>query len=278
MKCAWSALLSVLPPAIRCEVDKLGREDLQELRLREGRPVELVARRGSFWLPHCVSGQDIAFVIHTASKYSPWAAATTAQGFITAPGGHRIGICGDVIVKEDRTCGIRNPTSLCIRVARDFPGIAAKAANIDGNILIIGAPGSGKTTLLRDLIRQKSNSGEFITVVDARGELFPTGMDAGRRTDILSGCSKEAGLDMALRTMGPSYIAIDEITADVDCKALMQCGWCGVNLLATAHAANLEDLRSRQVYKPLLETHLFDTVLILAKDKTWRAERMIQCR
>ncbi|MBQ8768064.1 MAG: Flp pilus assembly complex ATPase component TadA [Oscillospiraceae bacterium] len=277
MKCAWQELLAILPPAMRPEVDKLGREDAQELRLRLGRPVELVTHSGSRWLPRNISAQDISFVIQTASKYSPWAASTVSQGYITAPGGHRIGMCGDAVVKADKAVGIRTATSLCIRVARDFPGIAARALEISGNILVIGPPGSGKTTLLRDLIRQISNSGSSITVVDERGELFPAGFDQGRRTDVLSGCAKSQGLSMAMRTMGPSCIAVDEITAQSDCQALLQCGWCGVRLLATAHASNLNDLKSRPVYRPLLDTRLFDNVLVLRRDKTWYTERMMVC-
>jgi len=275
MKCAWQELLSILPPAMRSEVDKLGRENLQELRLRLGRPAELVTQNGSRWLPRMVSSQDIGFVVQTASKYSPWAAATVAQGFITAPGGHRIGICGEAVVKEDKTAGIRTATSLCIRVARDFPGIAARAAGIGGNILVIGPPGSGKTTLLRDLIRQISDSGFPVTAVDERSELFPAGFEQGRRTDVLTGCSKAQGLDMALRTMGPSYIAVDEITADTDCQALLQCSWCGVHLLASAHASSLNDLRSRPIYKPLWDARVFENILALRRDKTWYTERIM---
>lgn len=278
MKCAWNELLAILPLNLRQEVDRLGKDEAQELRLRLGQPPELVLSSGSKWLPHSITAQDIGFVIHTASKYSPWAAATTAKGYITAPGGHRIGICGEVIVKEDKTAGVRTPTSLCIRVARDFPGIGAKAAGVSGNILIIGAPGSGKTTLMRDLIRQISNSGRQITVVDERGELFPAGFDTGRRTDVLTGCSKAHGLDIALRTMGPSCIAVDEITADSDCKALTECGWCGVQVLATAHASSLHDLKSRSIYKALWDSKLFDNFLILRRDKTWYTERMIACQ
>ena len=277
MKCAWKELLAILPTAMRQEVDKYGKNELQELRLRLGRPPELVLHSGSRWLAQAVSIQDISFVVHTASKYSPWSAATMAKGYITAPGGHRIGICGEAVIKDGDMAGIRTATSLCIRVARDFPGIAGKASGIKGNILIIGPPGSGKTTLLRDLIRQISDSGSAITVVDERCELFPVGIEQGRRTDVVTGCSKVQGLDMALRTMGPSCIAVDEITAQSDCRALLECGWCGVRLLATAHASNLNDLKSRPVYKPLWDTQVFENILVMRRDKSWYTERMMVC-
>lgn len=280
MRCAWKELLGILPPWLRQNVDRQGKTDLQELRLRLGLPPELVTARGSFLLDRAVSGDDLHFCINTASRYSPWAAATAAQGYITAPGGHRIGLCGEASVRDGVMTGIRNPTSLCIRVARDLPGIGEKAAKLPGNLLILGRPGSGKTTLLRDLIRQLSDAGPgSVAVVDERGELFPvvtsgSCFPTGQRTDVLTGCGKGAGIDLALRTMGPSTIGVDEITAEGDCQALMRAGWCGVRLLATAHAASAEDLRSRPIYRKLLEVGLFDQLLIMQPDKSWRGEKM----
>ena len=277
MKCAWESLLSVLPPRLRLTVDKYGRDDGEELRLRAGRPAELVRHTEARNLETVTTLEDICFVINTASRYSPWAAATISRGYITAPGGHRIGICGDCVIKDGKVSGIRTATSLCIRIARDFEGVG-QGLPASGSLLILGPPGSGKTTLLRDLIR--SRSGKYpITVVDERGELFSTGktFDTGLRTDILTGCSKLQGIEMALRTMGPRCIAVDEITAQEDCTALMTAGWCGVELLATAHAGAIADFKRRPVYRPLWETGLFDRVVVMNRDKSWRMERMGIC-
>ena len=79
---------------------------------------------------------------------------------------------------------------------------------------------------------------------------------------------------MALRTLGPSYIAMDEITSESDCAALIRAGWCGVRLLATAHASDINDLFSRSVYRPLVNTGLFQTAVVLKPDKSWKLERM----
>ena len=39
MACNWQAFLNLVPPRLRGEVDKLGKEQLQELRLRlQGEP------------------------------------------------------------------------------------------------------------------------------------------------------------------------------------------------------------------------------------------------
>lgn len=273
MICAWEAFIKLLPPILREEVKEREKGTLQELRLRLGHAPEFVCSDGCRWGRHVVTETELSFVVNTASRYSPWSAATAAMGFITASGGHRIGLCGETVVKERAVCGVRCLTSLNIRIARDFPGIAAKVPVQDGNILILGPPGSGKTTLLRDLVRQISNR-ETVAVVDERGELFPKDFMSGRRVDVLTGCSKAQGIEMVLRTMGPSCIACDEITAQEDCQALLSAGWCGVRLVATAHAASNRDLKRRLVYRPLWETQLFDTAIVLHSDKSWRTERI----
>ena len=278
MKCAWHEFLSVLPSQMRAEVDNLGRENLEELHLRLDRPVELILGGQSHFLQMVAAPQDIQYVINTASRYSPWSASTTAQGYITAPGGHRIGICGDCVVMSGAVTGVRTATSLCMRVARAFPGIGNRAPRT-GSLLILGPPGVGKTTLLRELIRLRSDRGAAVSVVDERGELFPGGniFDPGRRTDILSGCSKAQGVQMALRTMSPKCIAVDEITAAEDCQARLSAGWCGVELLATAQATNCADLNRRNVYRPLAQSKLFEQAIVLGRDKSWHMERMELC-
>lgn len=273
MMCAWKELLSVLPQRIRRDVDNLGKESLEELRLRMGAPPELVTGKGSRWLPGNVTREELGFVVNAASRYSPWAASTVAQGYLTAPGGHRIGLCGEAVCRNGAFDGIREVSSLCIRVARDFPGVAERAGSITGSVLILGAPGWGKTTLLRDLIRQRGEQAQTC-VVDERGELFPAGFSRGKRVDVLTGCPKAEGILTVLRTMGPSAIGVDEITEEKDCWALLQAANCGVSLLATAHASSLQDIRRRRIYAPLLDNHVFDTFLVLHRDKSYTVERM----
>ncbi|MGM9603581.1 MAG: ATPase, T2SS/T4P/T4SS family [Faecousia sp.] len=272
MICPWKELLSILPQWLRSQLSPYEGE-LQELRMRCGRPAELVLATGVKWLTGTVAQDDLNFCVNTASRYSPWAATTVSQGYITAPGGHRIGICGEAVMKDGQLSGIRTVRSLCIRVARDFPGLARRIHFRGQAMLILGAPGWGKTTLLRDISRAVAED-DTVAVVDERQELFPPGFPTGKRMDILYGCSKRQGIETVLRTMGPDCIAVDEITAQEDCQALIHASGCGVRLIATAHAAGMSDFRRRSVYSSLRESRIFDTFLILDKDKSFHLEEI----
>ena len=270
MKCAWKELLDILPPGLRQQIKP---DDLWEIRLRLDRPTELVGAGGSRWLPDRSTREDLRFVVNIASRYSPWTAQTMARGYITAPGGHRIGLGGETVVDKGQVTGMREVDSLCIRVARDVTGIGAPFRRLSGSVLILGPPGAGKTTLLRDLCREISGR-ETVAVVDERGELFPQGFDRGKALDVLTLCPKPAGIEMALRTLGPATIAVDEISGEADAAALCRAGWCGVRLLATAHASGPGDLKNRPIYRSLTENHLFDHILICRRDKSRPTERI----
>ena len=270
MTCAWENLLHILPAWMRNEVDKHGRDSLLELRMRQNAEPELQLRESVKYLHRKVTQEDLTYCIQLASRFSPWASDTIDQGYITAPGGHRLGICGYAVYKNGVFSGIREISSLCIRIARDMTGIASSVKE-KGSLLILGAPGWGKTTLLRDYVRNRAQK-ETISVVDERGELFPEGFIRGIRMDVLTGAGKADGIERVLRTMSPQCIAVDEITAQEDCIAIAHAYGCGVKLIATAHAASVEEFCARPIYRQLVNMQLFDSCLVLRQDKSFRKE------
>lgn len=256
-----AALLALLPQRMRqAEFD-----DVAEVRLRHGQAPRLVTKDGFRDLEGVVGEEDLKFPINAASRYSPWNAESLKEGYLTAPGGHRIGVCGD---------GVRDISSVCIRIARDVTGIAEGMPE-DGSLLILGPPGSGKTTLLRDYLRRRARA-EQVSVVDERRELFPEGFYRGGNLDVLLGVPKPRGIDMVLRAMGPSVIAMDEVTSAEDCAALLRAAWCGVDLVATAHASSVRDLKARPIYRPLAESGLFDRAVVLDQERRWHIEEVTQ--
>ena len=280
MRCQWQELLNVLPMWLREPVDRLGRESMEELRLRLQMPPQIITQAETILLDRIVTIDDLNLCLNAATRYSPWTSGTITQGFVTTPGGHRIGICGECVYDGKLFRNISPVTSICIRVARDFSGVSGELYKVSGSVLIIGSPGSGKTTFLRDLIRKISDHcGHSVAVVDQRRELFPCTngqyvFDRGCKTDILSGCDKKIGIEMAIRTMRPDTIAVDEITSQEDCICLIGAAWCGVRLLATAHAGSKQELMNRKIYCSLLKNNVFSYLVVLHKDKSWQGEAL----
>ncbi len=285
-------LLTYLPPEVGQAVSALPaakQTRLEELRFRRG--CELSAAIGgveqplSLERPMICTDRMLQFLLNAASGYSAYAVGNALrQGFLPLKGGHRLGFCGTAVLEEGAVSTLRELSSANLRVARAWPGCAEEALRMlgdpPGSVLIAGPPGSGKTTLLRELVRLLSDRyGRRVGVVDSRGEIAAClngepQLAVGRRTDVITLAPKAQGLELLLRVMSPEWIAVDEITAGEDVRALSRAGYCGVRLLATVHAYGLSDLRRRPLYRKLLDEGMFDAVLSLDCERQARLERL----
>lgn len=265
---------------------------LQEVRLRTGRPVLLQYDGREYGIladgtlsgdvPHgiCVTGRELEETMECVSGYSLYAFdEELKQGFLTVPGGHRIGVAGRLVLEEGRVRCIRHISYVNIRLSHQVPGCAdavMKYLISDGMLchtLIISPPRCGKTTLLRDLIRQISDGtpwleGLTVGVVDERSELAGAYFgiaqnDLGMRTDVLEGGSKAEGMMMLLRSMSPQVIAVDEIGSSEDSYALENVFHCGCRLIATVHGTSLEDIRRKPLLRKMVQEQMFGRYIVL---------------
>lgn len=298
-------VIRIFPQKLRELLRRARTEEFpaQELRLRVGRPL-LMTADGREWVldsdqgrwmcaeggeksrHYLVSGQDIRDTLEYMSRYSLYAFdEELRQGFLTAAGGHRIGLTGQAVLGAGSVKTLRNISSLNIRVARQVKGCAAKVLPWlyrEGELcssLIISPPGCGKTTLLRDLIRQVSDGwgdlqnmvpGITVGVVDERSELGACLLgvpqnDLGTRTDVLDSCPKAEGMMMLIRSMAPGVVAVDEIGSREDMEALRYGINCGCRLLATVHGSSYEEICRKPVLNELAESGVFERYVILTK-------------
>lgn len=268
---------------------------LQEIRLRAQRPVMLYLHGEEWYLED--SGQlvkqedrarilpkeELEQILKHICRYSLYAyEEEMSRGFVSADGGFRVGIAGEVIMNADGTVrNVRYISSLNIRIAHEAKGVALPVLPYLYenkrlcNTLLLSPPGCGKTTLLRDIIRLVSDgneqaAGQTVGLVDERSEIAGCfqgipGNDVGKRTDVLDGCPKEEGMMMLLRSMAPKAMAVDELGSISDVRALRQVLRCGVSVLATIHGSTFAELQEKVFLRPLLEEGAFDRFLILGK-------------
>ena len=187
-----------------------------------------------------------------------------------------MGLCGTLAKNHGAVVGFRAISSVCIRIAREFPGISEPvfskicAGRCCKSTLIVAPPGIGKTTFLRDLIRLCSTSGFRVGVADERSELAALRggtpqFALGPRTDVIEGTDKADAAMRLIRTMSPQIIAMDEITEERDLLTIRMAAHCGVAILATAHGLNTEDLKKKKLFRDLFEQRMFEQVLLLSR-------------
>lgn len=249
---------------------------VREIRIRAGGHTVLATAQGDRVCQVAFTAAQVGQMAEALCEHALYARAEEQrQGFVALRGGHRMGLCGRVIMQGQSVRALREISSLCIRIAGQWKGSGdallphlQDESGIVRSMLIVGMPGSGKTTILRDLCRSLSEQGRHMCVVDERGEIaammdgIPQ-LDVGPNTDVLDGCCKEAGLRWMLRTMAPDVLVTDELGSALDVQAVMEAARSGVCILATLHGRDLSSALSGGALYQLAQHRIFDRCVLL---------------
>lgn len=252
-------LVSALPERIRACLVKMPDEKVMEVRLRVKGALSLVCTDGIYYVTHrgevtknyneavVVTANDIRRGLELITRSSVYAFENEIRnGYITLPGGHRVGISGDAVTIDGRLSHLRAIQSLNYRFAREVIGAADPIIDrvFDGekikNTLIVSPPMCGKTTMLRDIARNLSEAGKKVSIVDERGEIAALSFGVspfrlGANCDVLSGVNKAEGMLVMLRSMSPDVIITDEIGDKKDFDAISEIKKRGVKVITTLH-------------------------------------------
>jgi len=257
-------------------VSSIEFEKISEIRLRANKPMLLKMGRREQVSAYRPTTDDICETMERISRHSFYAyESELSMGYITLPGGHRVGVAGQVVLENGVVRAWKFINGISIRIAHSVMGCAnailPHILSDTGHLMhtmIISPPGCGKTTLLRDIVRQISNNGMTVGLADERSEVagcfqgVPQN-DVGIRTDVLDGCPKAIAMVMLLRAMSPCVIAVDELGGQQDAYAVETVLNAGVKLLCTAHGVNVADAKENPALSNLLGRGIFERFIVL---------------
>ena len=91
-------------------------------------------------------------------------------------------------------------------------------------------------------------------------------LDLGLNTDVLRIANKAFGVEIALRTMYPQFIAFDEIGTTDELAGVASCFNAGVKIITTAHAGDKEQLLNREIIRKMVVLGAVSNIAILPKN------------
>lgn len=248
-------------------------KNVVEIRVRSQRKLEIITDVDSLFLnSDYTTTNDINKIIEKCCKYSLYSFQKDIdKGFITLKGGHRVGVVGKFIEKENKDFTISNISSINIRISKEVLNCSSNIFNLilknqDANILLCGPPLTGKTTILRDISRLLSDvKNKKVSIIDERDEIANSIFSenqhyVGKKVDVLSSYPKDVGIITAIRTMSPQYIICDEIGSDYEIEMLKGVMNTGCNIIATIHSGSSH---KRNILHNIISENVFDYLVFL---------------
>ncbi|WP_040985322.1 stage III sporulation protein AA [Oceanobacillus jeddahense] len=280
-------ILRLFPPSFQGRIEDLVGyrwPQLQEIRVRIHQKIEFIFDSSICWLDEPLPDKkEVIYILNQLSEYSLYRMEEELRnGFITIEGGHRVGIAGGIITADKKVKAIQPVSFFNIRIAKQKKGCAdiLMPYIYDGayhHTMILGAPQSGKTTMIRDICRQiasetNTSRSKKVTIVDERSEIAASirGVpqhDIGVRTDVLDACPKAEGMMMAIRTLSPDILIVDEIGTEKDVEAIIEASQAGVKVICTLHAGSIADLYRRLSIQKILQESIFERFLLLGQGR-----------
>ena len=268
-------LYEILPRHLTDAVRRCGAWRAEELRLHRGRIATVTCAGRNYATGLSLREDEMNDILYRMCGGSLYAYnQTISQGFLTMEGGIRVGVCGSAAMENGKIIGVNNISGLIIRIphrpeacAEPVLRLLREMQGLRG-ILIYAPPGVGKTTLLRAAAAEAASGACALRteVVDTREELFPALEGEEMTLDVLVGYPRDIGIEIAVRSLGAELVICDEIGGLPDAHAILRAANCGVPIIATAHAAGVDELLRRPSMQMLHRAAVFGAYVRIERD------------